>query len=38
MIFFEILMDFMKIYCEQCGYGNCDLEQSNEKNIYEHTT
>ena len=23
--------DFMKIYCEQCGYGDCDLEQSNEK-------
>jgi hypothetical protein len=22
---------FMKIYCEHCGYGQCDLEQSEDK-------
>ena len=22
---------FMKIYCERCGYGHCDLEQSDNK-------
>jgi hypothetical protein len=31
----EITLDnvamFMKIYCEHCGYGQCNLEQSEEK-------
>ena len=31
----EITLDnvvtFMKIYCEHCGYGQCDLEQSENK-------
>jgi hypothetical protein len=27
----ENVSTFMKIYCEHCGYGDCDLEQSNEK-------
>ena len=31
----EITLDnvaiFMKIYCEHCGYGQCDLEQSEDK-------
>ena len=27
----ENVSTFMKIYCEHCGYGQCDLEQSENK-------
>ena len=30
-ITFENVAMFMKIYCEHCGYGQCDLEQSEDK-------
>jgi hypothetical protein len=30
-ITFDNVAMFMKIYCEHCGYGRCDLEQSEDK-------